>query len=160
MVEARRLRAATIESYLRCARRFAEYHGRSPCSMGAAEVRAFVVHLVRERKVAPASFNVYASALKFLYGVTLDRPEAAARIRYMRVPMRLRVVLTRIELAQPLAALGSDKHRAMVMLAYGAGLRVSEVCKLRVEAARFGFASVPRPPQWAGPIASFGPVSN
>ena len=47
--------------------------------------------------------------------------------------MHIPVVLTTVEVSQLLAALKTDKHRAMVMLAYGAGLRVSEVCKLRVE---------------------------
>ena len=124
---------ATIDSYVRCARRFAEYHGRSPSAMGAPEIRAFLVHLAQERKVAPASFNVYVGALKFLYGVTLDRAEALARMPRMRVPMHIPVVLTTVEVSQLLTALKTDKHRAMVMLAYGAGLRVSEVCKLRVD---------------------------
>jgi site-specific recombinase XerD len=91
------------------------------------------LYVVHERKAAPSSFNVYAAALKFLYAVTLDRPEIVARMPRMRVPMHIPVVLTAVEVSQLLAALTSDKHRAMVMLAYGAGLRVSEVCKLRVE---------------------------
>lgn len=88
---------------------------------------------MRERKVAPSSFNVYAGALKFLYSVTLERPEVIARMPRMRVPMPLPVVLTAVEVSQLLAALTTDKHHAMVMLAYGAGLRVSEVCKLRID---------------------------
>jgi site-specific recombinase XerD len=132
-LELRGMSPATIESYLRCARRFAEYHGRSPCALGAAEIRTFLVHLVRERKVAPSSFNVYACAIKFLYAVTLDRPEVIARIPRMRVPMHLPVVLSAVEVLQLLGALTTDKHRVMVMLAYGAGLRVSEVRKLRVD---------------------------
>jgi site-specific recombinase XerD len=132
-LELRGMSAATIKTYLRCARQFAAYHQRSPCAMSGPEVRAFLVHLVRERKVAPASFNVYAAAIRFLYTVTLDRPEVIARMPRMRVPMHIPVVLTTIEVLQLLGALKTDKHRAMVMLAYGAGLRVSEVCKLRVE---------------------------
>jgi site-specific recombinase XerD len=129
----RGMSANTIEAYVRCARQFAEHHGRSPCALGAPEIRAFLLYLVQERKVAPASFNVYASALKFLYTVTLDRPETIARMPRMRVPMHLPVVLTKVAVSQLLATLKSPKYRAMVMLAYGAGLRVSEVCHLRVE---------------------------
>jgi site-specific recombinase XerD len=51
----------------------------------------------------------------------------------MRVPMHVPTVLSGGEVARLIAALTSDKHRALVMLAYGAGLRVSEVCKLRIE---------------------------
>jgi site-specific recombinase XerD len=51
----------------------------------------------------------------------------------MRVPMRVPTVLSRSEVAQLIAALSSDKQRAMVMVAYGAGLRISEVCRLRID---------------------------
>ncbi len=108
-LELRGMSPATIESYLRCARRFAEYHGCSPCALGAPEIRAFLVHLVRERKVAPSSFNVYAGAIKFLYTVTLDRPEVIARMPRMRVPMHLPVVLSTVEVSQLLGALTTDK---------------------------------------------------
>ena len=64
--------ANTIVTYVRCARQFADHFGRSPCAMGAAEIRAFLLHVVQERKLCPASFNVYAAALKFLYAVTLE----------------------------------------------------------------------------------------
>ena len=76
----------TIKMYVFCVRRFAEHFGRSPSRMGAAEIRTFLLHLVRERR-SPSTFNVYAAALKFLYTVTLDRPEEIARMPRMRVPM-------------------------------------------------------------------------
>jgi integrase/recombinase XerD len=129
----RGMRPNTIETYVRCARRFAEHFGRSPCAMGAKEIRTFLLHLIDVRKVSPSSFNVYAGALKFLYTVTLDRPEKVARMPRMRVPMHVPVVLSGSEVVRLIGALGSAKHRALVMLAYGAGLRVGEVCNLRVE---------------------------
>ncbi len=132
-LELRGMSANTITTYVRCARRFAEYHGRSPCAMGAAEIRAFLLHLVQERKLAALTINVHAAALKFLYEVTLERPEETTRMPRMRVPMHIPVVLTAVEVSQLLAALTTDKHRALVMLAYGAGLRVSEVCNLRID---------------------------
>lgn len=125
--------ANTTVMYVRCARKFAEHFDRSPCAMGAAEIRSFLLHLIEERKLHPRSVNVYASALKFLYSVTLDRPEEIARMPRMRVPMYVPVVLSTVEVQRLLSALESDKQRALVMLAYGAGLRVSEVCKLRVD---------------------------
>lgn len=123
----------TITTYVRCARRFAEHFGRSPCALGAAEVRAFLLHLVQERKLCPASFNVYAAALTFLYRVTLERPDEVARVPRMRVPMHVPAVLSAVEVRRLLGALATDRQRVMAMLAYGAGLRVSEVCKLRVD---------------------------
>jgi integrase/recombinase XerD len=122
----------TIITYVGFARRFAEHFGRSPSGMGAAEIREFLLHLV-ERRVRPRTFNVYAGALAFLYRVTLERPERVAKLPHMRVQMHVPTVLTRIEVERILNALESDKHRAVVMLAYGAGLRISEACRLRVE---------------------------
>jgi site-specific recombinase XerD len=123
----------TIDTYVRCARRFAEHFDRSPCAMGAMEIRAFLLYLTQKRKLRPASFNVYAGALDFLYRVTLDRPEQVARMPRMRVPMHVPTVLSGSEVTRLIAALASEKHRALVMLGYGAGLRVGEICKLRIE---------------------------
>jgi integrase/recombinase XerD len=132
-LELRGMSPITITGYVRCARQFAEYSHRSPSALGAAEIRTFLLHLVKERKLSASSFNVYAAALRFLYEVTLERPEAVAHLPRMRVPMHVPVVLSTSEVQRLLAATESDKHRALVMLAYGAGLRVSEVCKLRIE---------------------------
>jgi integrase/recombinase XerD len=122
----------TITTYLGCARRFAEHFGRSPRTMGAAEIRAFLLHLTK-RRVRPRTFNVYVGALGFLYRVTLERPEDVAKIPHMRVPMHVPTVLTGVEVERILGALATEKQRAIVMLAYGAGLRISEACRLRVE---------------------------
>src|SRR4051812_19447882 len=123
----------TIATYVRCARRFAEHFGRSPCPMGATEIRAFLLHLARERGRSAATVNVYAGALRFLYAVTLERPEAMSGIPRMRVPMRVPVVLSGTEVERLLGAITSLRHRVAAMLAYGAGLRVGEVLKLRVD---------------------------
>jgi len=129
----RGLSANTIASYLRCARKFVEHFGRSPYALGSAEIRKFLLYLIEERKLHPASVNVYAGAIKFLYRVTLKRPEQVAWLPRMRVPMHVPTVLSRSEVARLIAALSSDKQRAMVMVGYGAGLRISEICKLRTD---------------------------
>jgi integrase len=123
---------ATIDTYVHCARKFAEHFGRSPCSMGAREVRAFLLHLTA-RGLHPASINVYGGALRFLYGVTLERPLELAGLPRVRVPMRVPVVLSGTEVQRLLAAMPRPNHRVAAMLAYGAGLRVSEVCRLRID---------------------------
>lgn len=129
----RGMSANTIESYVRCARRFAEHFGRSPCRMGAAEIRTFLLSLVDQRALSASTFNVHAAALKFLYTVTLDRPEEIARMPRMRVPMHMPVVLSGTEVERLLGASISERHRVAAMLAFGAGLRVGEICNLRVD---------------------------
>lgn len=128
----RGMSTATIDSYVRCARKFAEHFGRSPCSMGIHEVRTFLLHLAR-RGLHPSSLNVYGGALRFLYGVTLERPHELAALPRARVPMRVPVVLSGTEIQRLLGATSRLNHRVALMLAFGAGLRVSEICRLRID---------------------------
>ena len=112
----------TQRMYLACVRRFAAYHHRSPAALGEAEVRAFLDHLVRERRMSPATLRVYGAALRFLYHGTLGRPDVVRRVPYPRgVPERLPEILSPAEVERLLGALRSLKlkHRAMVMAAYG-----------------------------------------
>ncbi|MGH7645494.1 MAG: tyrosine-type recombinase/integrase [Gemmatimonadales bacterium] len=120
----------TRQLYLRCARDFAAYCGRSPAAVGTAEVRTFLRHLVDTQR-APSTCGVYAAALRFLYDVTLDRPAVAARIPRRRVPERLPVILSATEVERLLAAVHAPKHRAILMTAYGTGLRLSEILALQ-----------------------------
>lgn len=123
----------TQRMYLGCVARFAAYHHRSPAQLSETEVRAFLDHLLRDRGMRPATLRVYGAALRFLYDTTLRRPAVMRRIPYPRGgPERLPEVLSPAEVAQLLRAVPSLKHRAMVMAAYGAGLRVSELCALTV----------------------------
>lgn len=121
----------TQRMYLGCAERFVAFHRRSPKELGEAEIRAFLDHLVREKRVARSTHGVYVAAIHFLYRTTLDRPGEVQRIPYpRRVSERLPEILSPGEVEQLLGAVRSLKHRAMVMVAYGAGLRVSEVLAL------------------------------
>jgi site-specific recombinase XerD len=123
----------TRETYLNCVTVFARHCGMSPAKLGREQVRDFLLHLVEQRKVKASTYNVYAAALKFLYGHTLDRPQEVAWIGRMKVRQPLPSILSAGEVERLLSELGSLKLQAIVMAAYGAGLRVSEVCKLCVE---------------------------
>jgi site-specific recombinase XerD len=124
-------RAGTINSYLLCAKMFAAYHRRSPAEMGEPEVRSYLLHLVDERRIGPAGHKLHVAAIRFLYGITLERPEVAAKVPWPKVPVKLPEILSVEEVAEVLAAVEALKHRAIVMTAYGAGLRISEACALR-----------------------------
>ncbi len=129
----RGFRPNTCESYLRCVKVFVRHYGKSPREMGKVEVQEYLLHLLKERGVKPGTFNVHAASLKFLYDCTMGRPEEVAGIRWMKVRTPLPVILTGEEVERLLKALGSLKMRAIVMIAYGAGLRISEVCHLQVQ---------------------------
>lgn len=123
----------TCKQYVDCARTFVVYHRRPPQEMGELEVRQFLMHLVETKKASPASRRMYVAGIKFLYEVTLRRPEVVAGIPWPKVAHGLPEILSGTEVARLLDAIESIKYRAIVMTAYGAGLRVSEVCTLQVE---------------------------
>jgi site-specific recombinase XerD len=136
MIEDLRLRGcapSTCEAYVHCAHAFVAHHRKPPEQMGEPEIRGFLLDLEAKGR-STSTRRVYASALKFLYGVTLQQPELAAKIvGPKRITQRLPDILSRDDVEVLLDATDSLKHRAITMITYGAGLRVSEVCALRVE---------------------------
>ena len=127
----RKLGDKTQGHYIRAVRRFAAYLGRPPDTASAEELRRYQLHLVDEG-VSPASLNAAISGLKFFYAITLDRPEVMARMQPVRLPRTLPVVLSREEVARLIEAAGNLKHQTALAVAYGTGLRASEVVSLKV----------------------------
>jgi integrase/recombinase XerD len=123
----------TRRTYRLCIGSFERFAGRSASELGREQVEQFLLHLVRERKVRPATHNVYVSALRFLFEVALDRPDVALRVPRRKQPMRLPVLLSPADIVRLIGAIPSIAVRTILMLAYGAGLRVSEACGLQVE---------------------------
>ena len=124
--------AATRESYVLHARAFVKYVGRSPGTACAADVRRWLLYLLRERKLKPATVNVAIGALKFLFRTTLRRPEVVEGLRSVRKQHPTPNILSGSEVSRVLEHARLVKYRALFMLMYGAGLRVSEACGLRV----------------------------
>ena len=122
----------TQKAYLRGARHFARHYMRSPQEMGEQEVRDFLLHLVRDRNASPATQDMYVNALKFLYAVTLKRPEVVKDLSHPKRPKTLPVILSPAEVLRVFAAIHSVKYKAIIAIAYAAGLRISEVCSLSV----------------------------
>src|SRR3954453_19554291 len=127
----RNLSPATQRSYVHAVAKFGRFFGRSPERLGLEEVRAFQVHLVAGGISWPA-LNQTVCALRFLYGVTLGRPDLPERIPHAREPRKLPVVLSADEVVRFLEAVPSLKCRAALTTAYAAGLRASEVASLKV----------------------------
>ena len=123
----------TCKAYVDCARTFVAYHRKPPQQMGELEIRQFLMFLVETRKATPASRKMHVAAIKFLYSVTLRRPEVVASIPWPKVAHGVPDILSGSEVTALLDAVEALKHRAVIMTAYGAGLRVSEVCSLHVD---------------------------
>jgi len=111
--------------------KFSRYFGRSPDRLGLEDVRAFQVYLVSQGISWPA-LNQTVCALRFFYGVTLDRAEIPERIAYARTPRKLPAILSADEVVRFLEAVPSLKARTALTTAYAAGLRASETVSLKV----------------------------
>jgi len=126
----RGLREETQRNYIMFVRSFASFLGRSPDTATAEDVRRFQVHQT-ESGVQPPTVNCSVSALRFLFTVTLDRPDLSRRLVLVRQARKLPTVLSVEEVGRLLEAAPGPKHKAALGTAYGAGLRVSEVVALK-----------------------------
>jgi site-specific recombinase XerD len=127
----RKLSPKTQSGYIRVVKRFASFLGRSPDTASVEDLRRYQLHLV-DHGISPISLNATLTGLKFLFATTLDHPELLAKMHTVHEPRKLPEVLSREEVARVLAAVDNRKHQTALAVAYGAGLRVSEVVSLKV----------------------------
>jgi len=127
----RDLTTATQTGYIRSVKRFTHYLGRSPDTATAEDLRLFQLHMVDEGATT-STLNATVSGLRFFFEVTLSQPELLKKITYVSQPRKLPIILSRDEVSQLLQATGNLKHQAALSVAYGAGLRASEVVRLKV----------------------------
>lgn len=121
----------TQKAYIRYVARFARHFGRPPDQLGPEHIRAFQGHLANAG-ACYSTLTQVASALRFLYRITLQKDWAVERIPYPKPERRLPVVLSREDVLKLLSSLRNIKHRAILTTCYAAGMRVSEATHLRV----------------------------
>lgn len=126
------LAEATQKEYLRCCCVFVRYHMISPRDLGERAIKDFLGHL-QMKGAGPETLKMSVAALKFLYGVTLDRPKVAERLPWPKVPHKKPDILSGTEMEKLLGAVKSLVPAVALTAAYAAGLRISEACRLRVE---------------------------
>jgi site-specific recombinase XerD len=127
----RKLAPKTQAAYIRSVRQLAAYLRRSPDTATAEDLRNYQLYLV-DHGTSPISLNASITGLKFFFDITLDREELMAKMQPVHVPRTLPVVLSPEEAARLIAAVGNLKHQTALSVAYGGGLRVSEVVALKV----------------------------
>src|SRR5579862_7197156 len=127
----RNLSPTTQRVYLHAVRKLSCHFGCSPDRLDLEKVRAFQVYLT-STGLSWAALNQTVCALRFFYGVTLGRGEIPKLIPYAREPRKLPIVLSAEEVVRFLEAVPKLKPRAALTTAYAAGLRASEVVRLKV----------------------------
>jgi integrase/recombinase XerD len=134
MLEDMRVRefsVATQRDYIRAVKRLAVFLGRSPDTATAEELRTFQHHL-SFKALKPASINLTVTALRFFFRVTVDKPQTTRHLVHIYEPQKLPRVLSSEDIRRLLDAASDPKDKAMLSVAYGAGLRAMEVVALKV----------------------------
>ena len=122
---------STQRGYLAAVENFTAFLGHPPDRSDAEDLRRYQLYM-RSSGASATSMNVAVSALRFFFGVTLGRGDAQAGMTTVREPHKLPVVLSPEEVARLLDAAPGLKYRAALSVAYGAGLRASEVVSLKL----------------------------
>jgi site-specific recombinase XerD len=131
-MQIRNLTPNTQRVYVANVFRFACHFRKSPDRLGPSEIRSYLLHLTRERRLAASSIIVTVSALRFFYTVTLKRPWVVKEdIPAGHQAKKLPVVLSKEEVARFLGAVDNLKHRMVLTVCYATGLRISEAVHLR-----------------------------
>jgi integrase/recombinase XerD len=128
---ARRFKEKVQKDYVRHVRTFAAFLGRSPDAATSEDLRRFQVHIAQQQ-IGAGSINAAVAALRFFFTVTLERPDLVRHLTTVNKPRKAPVVLSQEGVTRLLEAAPGLKVKAALSVAYGAGLRVSEVVALKV----------------------------
>ena len=127
----RNLAPRTQQAYIRGFKKLTAFLHRSPDTATAEDIRLFQLHLA-EQGVSICTRNRTMTGVAFLFRVTLRRSEIADQIQYVAEPQKIPLVLSPEEVRRLLDAAPGFKYRLLLSLAYGCGLRASEVVSLKV----------------------------
>ncbi len=127
----RQLAPKTRDAYIRAVLHFTRFLGRSPDTATAEDLRRYQLHCV-DQGISAITLNATITGLKFLFEATLGKPELMAKMHPVRMSRTLPIILSREEVNRLLDAAKNLKHQTALSVAYGAGLRVSEVTALKV----------------------------
>ena len=128
----RNLAENTQISCLQTVTGLARYYRRSPDQLSAQDVQNYLLYLSQERHLSWKSCNTIRHGLRFFYQVTLDRPATQFYLPCAKEPSKLPQILSHEELVRLFTVATNRKHRALLMTTYAAGLRASEVTRLRL----------------------------
>jgi integrase/recombinase XerD len=123
---------STQKNYLRIVDNLTKYFNRSPEELGEDELKEYMLYLMKERHLSEGSLRFYVAALKYLYRTTLKREWVVEKIMYPRTKKKLPFVLDLSEVESLFAVTRNLKHKAILMITYSSGLRVSEAARLKL----------------------------
>ena len=122
----------TVRTYISAVEEFAAYFRKRPDRLGPEHIRAYQVHLFRDRKLSPGTVEQRGAALRFFFVKTLRRPYLPDHIPFPKRQRRLPTVLSQDEVARLIDGASNLMHRTILMTLYSTGLRRAELCALKV----------------------------
>jgi len=122
----------SVDVYIRCVRFFLEWLEKEGGELDESTARAYLIHLIREGRLSTGTVNMYNAAIRFFYAVTLNRTMNYLQLPRFKRHKTLPEILTREEIKRLIHDCRNLKHKAFFLLAYGGGLRVSEIAALRI----------------------------
>jgi len=128
----RNLAESTYKNYTRNVRKFFAFCNRPIDELDETDVRRFLKYLIDEKKLTPQSVNQHSAAIRFFFAVGLNRYMNYNQIPMMKISKTLPNVLTREEVSKLISVCTNQKHKALLLLAYGSGLRSGEIEALRI----------------------------
>jgi integrase/recombinase XerD len=131
-LELQRKSPRTIQAYVAAVADLTKYYRRSPEGIDIEEIRQFLHHLITQRRVAYSTCNQKLAGIRFFYRYVLRQEQFDLRVPARRSG-RLPEPLSRDEVRRLIEATRTPKHRALLMTAYGAGLRVGELVSLQLQ---------------------------
>lgn len=132
-MQLRNLAPLTQVAYADAVFKLAKHYMKSPDVLTDKQVQDYILFLANERKLAWSTINVQIAGLQFLYGATLGRQSMQLAIPSRKSEKHLPEILSAEELVRLFAGISNLKHRALLETTYAAGLRVSEVVRLKVK---------------------------
>jgi site-specific recombinase XerD len=132
-IQMRGLSDHTHVLYLRYARKFLEYCGKSAEELDESDAREYLISLMHDSQLATGTINMHNSAIRFFFAVTMNRTLNYLQLPRFKKSKTLPEILSREETQQLIGECRNVKHKSFFLLAYGGGLRVSEIAALRVK---------------------------
>lgn len=127
----RKLSPKTQSAYIRAVKKLADFLGHSPAKATAEDLRKFQLFLI-ENGTSRTTINATTIGLRFFFDVTVGIPQAMSQLKFVAVERKLPTVLSREEVKHLIEATYSLKYKAAFCTGYGAGLRLQEICNLKI----------------------------
>jgi len=130
-MQARNLADETQRSYIHYLAGYAKFYNTPPDQLGLEQVTEYQAYLLREKRLSAQSVNCFSAAAQFFYTVTLGKEWTSRQFPRAKVPLILPPMLSSHEVYEFFRYVPSPRYRTVLMICYGAGLRISEAVSLR-----------------------------